>query len=131
MLRPIAILVALAVAGALRAPPRLRTAARAPRPRAGTARAAAATEPGFELSLFSPAKINLFLRVIKKRDDGFHELASLFQAVDLGDVLHFDKLGAGDADALECDTPGMRGAASRRCAGSRPVTRIRGGAAVT
>ncbi|GAB4236117.1 MAG: 4-(cytidine 5'-diphospho)-2-C-methyl-D-erythritol kinase [Chlamydiales bacterium] len=39
------------------------------------------------LTLFSPAKINLFLRVLGKRSDGFHELASLFQAVDLGDYI--------------------------------------------
>lgn len=28
---------------------------------------------------FSPAKVNLFLRVIGKRPDGYHDLASLFQ----------------------------------------------------
>lgn len=35
----------------------------------------------------SPAKINLFLRVLGKRADGFHNIASLFQAVSLFDVL--------------------------------------------
>lgn len=40
-------------------------------------------------SFFSPAKLNLFLRVLGKRVDGYHELASLFQAVDLGDHLEF------------------------------------------
>jgi hypothetical protein len=35
---------------------------------------------GDVLSLYSPAKTNLFLRITKKRDDGFHELASVFQA---------------------------------------------------
>jgi 4-diphosphocytidyl-2-C-methyl-D-erythritol kinase len=39
------------------------------------------------MKLFSPAKINLFLRVLKKRADGYHELASLFQTVSLGDTL--------------------------------------------
>ncbi|MBS0623091.1 MAG: 4-(cytidine 5'-diphospho)-2-C-methyl-D-erythritol kinase [Verrucomicrobia bacterium] len=39
------------------------------------------------LTLFSPAKINLFLRVLGRRDDGYHELATLMQAVDLGDTL--------------------------------------------
>ena len=61
----------------------------------------------WDLSLFSPAKINLFLRIIKKRDDGFHELASLFQAIDLGDVLSFEKLSPTDDDILECETEGM------------------------
>ena len=33
------------------------------------------------LSLLSPAKVNLFLRILRRREDGYHELASLFQAV--------------------------------------------------
>lgn len=40
------------------------------------------------LSLFSPAKINVFLKVVGRRPDGFHDLASLFQTVDLKDTLH-------------------------------------------
>ena len=39
------------------------------------------------LSLFSPAKVNLFLQVLGKRPDGYHELASLFQAVNFGDTI--------------------------------------------
>lgn len=38
-----------------------------------------ATSGKWEATYFSPAKINLFLRVMGKRPDGFHELASLFQ----------------------------------------------------
>ncbi|MFN0064807.1 MAG: 4-(cytidine 5'-diphospho)-2-C-methyl-D-erythritol kinase [Chlamydiales bacterium] len=41
------------------------------------------------MQLFSPAKINLFLRVMSRRLDGFHNLATLMQAIDLGDTLHF------------------------------------------
>lgn len=41
------------------------------------------------MKLFSPAKVNLFLRVLGRRLDGFHEIASLFQAIDLGDTLTF------------------------------------------
>lgn len=36
---------------------------------------------------FSPAKVNLFFRVLGKRGDGYHEIASLYQAIDLGDEL--------------------------------------------
>ncbi len=54
------------------------------------------------LTLFSPAKINLFLRIMGKRPDGYHELASLFQAINLGDTLSFT-LGA--QDSLTCSDP--------------------------
>ena len=33
----------------------------------------------------SPAKINLHLEVIGKREDGFHELAMIMQKIDLAD----------------------------------------------
>jgi 4-diphosphocytidyl-2-C-methyl-D-erythritol kinase len=41
------------------------------------------------LSLVAPAKVNLFLRILRKREDAFHELASLFQTVSLFDDLDF------------------------------------------
>ena len=84
----------------------LTTAFQAP-PQQPRTRLRATASGEWDLSLFSPAKINLFLRIIKKRDDGFHELASLFQAIDLGDVLSFEKLGDKDEDILECETEGM------------------------
>ncbi len=40
-----------------------------------------------QLSFISPAKINLFFRILHKRDDGFHEIASLYQAISLYDIL--------------------------------------------
>lgn len=56
------------------------------------------------ISLKSPAKINLFLRIIKKRSDGYHELASLFQAVDLCDLMHFEEA---ENDQLTCSNPSL------------------------
>lgn len=38
-------------------------------------------------SFFSPAKLNLFFKVLGKRRDGYHEIESLFQAIDLYDVI--------------------------------------------
>lgn len=38
---------------------------------------------------FAPAKINLFLDVIRKREDGYHDLGTVFQTVDVGDTLEF------------------------------------------
>jgi 4-diphosphocytidyl-2-C-methyl-D-erythritol kinase len=45
--------------------------------------------------LFSPAKVNLFLNVLSKRPDGYHELRTLFERIDLGDTLTFRKKPSG------------------------------------
>ncbi len=54
------------------------------------------------LKLISPAKINLFLRIIRRRPDGYHDLASLFQAVSLHDTIDFS---LSDKDELTCNKP--------------------------
>ena len=33
----------------------------------------------------SPAKLNLFLHIVGRRDNGYHELQSIFQLIDLYD----------------------------------------------
>ena len=38
----------------------------------------------------SPAKLNLFLHITGRRDDGYHSLESIFQLIDLYDWLTFD-----------------------------------------
>ena len=57
------------------------------------------------LTLYSPAKINLFLRVVRRRQDGYHDLASLFQTIDLYDTLHFTP---SEYDNLTCTDPTLR-----------------------
>jgi len=42
-----------------------------------------------EITIDAPAKVNLFLEVLNKRPDGYHNINSLFQAVSLFDRLHF------------------------------------------
>ena len=42
-----------------------------------------------KLTAFAPAKVNLHLVVKDRRPDGFHDLESVFLAVDFGDTLHF------------------------------------------
>ena len=37
----------------------------------------------------APAKLNLFLHVVGRRDDGYHFLQSLFRLIDRGDTLRF------------------------------------------
>ncbi|MFC0820141.1 4-(cytidine 5'-diphospho)-2-C-methyl-D-erythritol kinase [Moraxella marmotae] len=41
------------------------------------------------LQHFSPAKLNLFLHITAKRADGYHNLQSVFRAIDFGDELTF------------------------------------------
>ncbi|CAM9276402.1 unnamed protein product [Ectocarpus fasciculatus] len=62
----------------------------------------------WDASFFSPAKINLFLRILGKRPDGFHDLASLFQTVGFGDKLFFRKLPeSAMADTFNCNMEGV------------------------
>jgi 4-diphosphocytidyl-2-C-methyl-D-erythritol kinase len=42
-----------------------------------------------KMQLPSPAKLNLFLHITGRREDGYHELQTVFQFIDLCDTLHF------------------------------------------
>ena len=53
----------------------------------------------------TPAKINLGLHIHGKREDGFHELETIFQTVSLYDDVELELLSSGIK--LECDTPGV------------------------
>ncbi|MBN1257144.1 MAG: 4-(cytidine 5'-diphospho)-2-C-methyl-D-erythritol kinase [Planctomycetes bacterium] len=56
------------------------------------------------LAVKSYAKLNLFLEICKKRKDGFHEIESIFQEIDLADELRFS-LRQDGAINLDCDNP--------------------------
>ena len=58
-----------------------------------------------QLSFLSPAKINLFFRVLYKRDDGSHEVASLYQAINLCDTL---SVAFGEQDRFTCSNPALK-----------------------
>ena len=45
------------------------------------------------LTLKAPAKINLFLKVLKRRPDGYHEIESVMQKITLFDILHLSRQG--------------------------------------
>ncbi|MCH8499900.1 MAG: 4-(cytidine 5'-diphospho)-2-C-methyl-D-erythritol kinase [Marinobacter sp.] len=45
------------------------------------------------LTLPAPAKLNLFLHIVGRRPDGYHELQTLFQFLDYGDELTFELTG--------------------------------------
>lgn len=42
------------------------------------------------ISIFAPAKLNLFLAVTGRRSDGFHDLVSVAAHLDFGDTLHVE-----------------------------------------
>ena len=44
-----------------------------------------------ELNIKAPAKINLHLEVLRKRDDDFHDISSIFTLIDLYDSLIFKR----------------------------------------
>ena len=50
------------------------------------------------IETLSPAKLNLFLHVVGQRADGYHELQTVFQLLDWGDVMRFEVT----------DTPGVQ-----------------------
>ncbi len=57
------------------------------------------------LSLPAPAKLNLFLHVTGRRDDGYHQLQTLFQLLDHGDLLHFAPRRRSGVSLRIADTP--------------------------
>lgn len=59
------------------------------------------------LTLFSPCKINVFLRITNKRPDGYHDLASLFHVVSLGDILKFSISPSTTKDSLTTNVSGI------------------------
>jgi len=48
------------------------------------------TGPGVLRGVPAPAKVNLFLHVLGRRDDGYHQLQTVFRFVDLCDELDFE-----------------------------------------
>ena len=56
------------------------------------------------LKLLAPAKLNLSLRILGRRPDGFHELETLFERIDLADELTFS---AQPELVLTCNEPSL------------------------
>jgi 4-diphosphocytidyl-2-C-methyl-D-erythritol kinase len=54
--------------------------------------------PMLSVCLNAPCKINLHLRVQERRPDGFHDLESIFLALDFGDTLSFELGDEGQED---------------------------------
>jgi 4-diphosphocytidyl-2-C-methyl-D-erythritol kinase len=58
------------------------------------------------LPVFAPAKVNLHLAVKNRRQDGFHDIESVFLAVNFGDTLKFKVLRG--ENAVEIDIQGLK-----------------------
>ncbi|MCF3652189.1 4-(cytidine 5'-diphospho)-2-C-methyl-D-erythritol kinase [Synoicihabitans lomoniglobus] len=58
------------------------------------------------ITQFCPAKINLFLAITGRRDDGFHELVSVVAPLAWGDTLEVDPAADGKF-TLDCDDPAV------------------------
>ena len=56
------------------------------------------------LVLQSPAKINLYLKVVNKRQDGYHNIITLFERINLFDDISFKRTSTGKIRIL-CDHP--------------------------
>ena len=54
----------------------------------------------------APAKLNLFLHIVGRREDGYHLLQTVFQLLDYGDLLHFDMRSDGVIRRVN-DVPGV------------------------
>jgi len=55
------------------------------------------------MQVFAPAKINLSLKVLGRRDDGFHEIETLIAPISLCDEVNIDKDGAKEGIEFRCD----------------------------
>jgi 4-diphosphocytidyl-2-C-methyl-D-erythritol kinase len=58
------------------------------------------------VEVLAPAKLNLFLEVLERRPDGYHEIESLMVAVSLYDTLTFIDDPSGEI-SLRCDDPAV------------------------
>lgn len=57
------------------------------------------------ITVLAPAKLNLVLEVLGKRDDGYHEVRSLVQTISLCDILSFEPARE---VSLECTEPSLQ-----------------------
>ena len=78
-------------------------------------------------NVLAPAKLNLFLHITGRRDNGYHLLQSVFMLIDWCDTLHFDLREDGVIDredltvALPADDLIMRAAQSLQRASGTPL----------
>lgn len=65
------------------------------------------SELGWDIRWPAPAKLNLMLRIVGQREDGYHLLQTVFQIIDITDGLVFSKTD-GDQVRLRKTIPGVK-----------------------
>lgn len=58
-----------------------------------------------KIKIAAPAKINLFLEILGKREDGYHEIETVMQEISLFDFLYLENYDKGIA--FTCSNPGL------------------------
>ena len=66
-----------------------------------------------EITLIANAKLNLYLDITGKREDGYHLLETVMQSVDLSDIVTVKLVG--DVIDVDCSDPGIPGGAENIC----------------
>ena len=59
------------------------------------------------MQVSAPAKINLFLKVLRRRLDGFHEIETFISPISLCDQIKIDKNKRGQGISFRCDDPSV------------------------
>lgn len=59
------------------------------------------------MEISSPAKINLWLRILGRRPDGFHEVETRLCKIGIADTVSLELTGTGNSVALTCNIPGI------------------------
>jgi len=80
------------------------------------------------LVVWAPAKVNLFLEVLARRPDGYHEINTLMVTVSLYDTLEFKEEASG-AIRLRCDQPNLSTGADNLVVRAAELLRRRSGCA--
>ncbi len=86
------------------------------------------------LTLPAPAKINLFLHITGRRDDGYHEIQTVFQLLDLCDRIGLERVPADAGITVTCsglDIPEEENLVYRAASRLREITGARHGVRIT
>ncbi|MBS0149966.1 MAG: 4-(cytidine 5'-diphospho)-2-C-methyl-D-erythritol kinase [Nitrospira sp.] len=73
-----------------------------------TNRSPASTSTPLSIRVLAPAKINLVLRILDRRADGYHNLWSLMQTVQVEDEITIAQTDTHSGVALRCDDPSLK-----------------------